>query len=258
MSFENKVVLITGAGSGIGEAIAVHFAKLSAKLSLLDINAENLEKAVEKCEELSKTKAIKIILDMTKDESVKQAVDKTIEEFGKIDVVVNCAGIVSISGILDGVFINDFDKVMTVNLRAYVVMTHYAAPALVKTKGCIINIASVYAKLVDKKIIPYTTSKAAVAHFTKNAALELAEKGVRVNSISPGFVETKIIVNSKCDMDKFKLLERKSPPIEHVLKVEEIADLAGYLASDKAQSITGADFVIDSGSTLLGSLLENI
>nr|XP_034837735.1 3-oxoacyl-[acyl-carrier-protein] reductase FabG-like [Maniola hyperantus] len=257
MSFENKVVLITGAGSGIGEAIAVHFANLSAKLSLLDINAENLENAIGKCEKLSKTKAIKIVLDMTKDENVKQAVDKTIKELGKIDVVVNCAGIVGQCELLNDKFIEDFDKVIAINLRAYVIMSHYAAPALIKTKGCIINIASVCAKLVDKKCIPYTTSKAAVAHFTKNSALELAEKGVRVNSISPGFVETKIFINSKCEMDNFKLLKRKPAPLEHVLKVDEIADLAGYLASDKAQSITGADFVIDSGYSLLGLLLDD-
>ncbi|XP_069363362.1 meso-2,3-butanediol dehydrogenase-like [Maniola hyperantus] len=256
MSFENKVVVITGAGSGIGEAIAVHFAKLSAKLSLLDINAENLEKAIKKCEKLSKTKAIKIVLDMTKDESVKQAVDKTIDELEKIDVVVNCAGIISVSGILDGKFINDFDNVMAINFRAYVIMSHYSAPALVKTKGCIINIASVCAKLVDKKIIPYTTSKAAVVQFTKNAALELAEKGVRVNSISPGYVKTNIATNSLSQED-LKLMNSKSAPLEHVLKVDEIADLAGYLASDKAQSITGADFVIDSGYSLLGLLLDD-
>ncbi|XP_023950771.2 uncharacterized oxidoreductase TM_0325-like [Bicyclus anynana] len=257
MSFENKVVLITGAGSGIGKGIALNFAKLSAKLSLLDINHENLKNTTKSCKELSKTKAVNFVLDMTNDANVKEAIEKTIEEFGKIDIVVNCAGVLSIGGIIEESFIQDFDKVMNVNLRSYAVMTHYAVPALIKSKGCIINIASICATLVDKKVIPYNTSKAAVVQFTRNVALELAELGVRVNSISPGLVKSSLL-ESNASQEAIDRIKTKKAPLKHVLEADEIADMVAYLASDKALSITGADFVVDSGYTLLGSLLEEV
>ncbi|XP_023950777.1 3-oxoacyl-[acyl-carrier-protein] reductase FabG-like [Bicyclus anynana] len=255
MSFENKVVLVTGAGSGIGKAIALHFAKLSAKLSLLDRDDENVEKTAKSCETLGKSKAIKIVVEMTNDEDVKRAVEKTVEEFGKIDVVVNCAGVLSIGGIIEEGFIRDFDKVMNVNIRSVAVITHYAVPVLIKSKGCIINIASICAKLIEKKSVPYTTSKAAVVQFTRNVALELAEEGVRVNSISPGFVNTNLWA-THASPEVNKNLKKKDAPLKHVLQAEEIADMTVYLASDKAKSITGADFVIDSGYSLLGSQLK--
>lgn len=258
MSFKNKVVLVTGAGSGIGQAIAQYFAKLSANLSLMDVNAENLHKTAVKCEEIGNSKALKIAIDLTKDEDVKEAVQKTVEVYGRIDVVVNCIGFITMSSILDGDFVKDFDKVMNVNLRSYVIMTYYVAPILVKTQGCIVNISSVCAKMVDKKCIPYNTSKAAVSHFTRNTALELADKGVRVNSVSPGFVKTNILANSNIPGETITGMKAKVPPLNHRLDVDQVAELVGYLASDKAKSITGADFVIDSGYTLLGSLLDEV
>lgn len=185
MGFENKVVVITGAGSGLGEATAVKFAEVSAKLTLIDIHEDNLNKIVEKCMKYN-AEVLKIVADVSKDGEVKEAVNKTVERYKRIDVLVNCAGIYRTNGTLDADFLSVFDTVMQVNLRAAVAMTYFAAPALIESKGCIVNIASVVAKLVNRGSMSYNVSKAAVAHFTKSVALDLADKGVRVNCILPG------------------------------------------------------------------------
>ncbi|CAH2218274.1 jg16361 [Pararge aegeria aegeria] len=255
MSFLNKVVIITGAGSGIGEGTAVHFATLSANLSLIDKNGESLHKVAEKCGSLSQTKVLEFHADVSNDEEIKQAVDNTMKEFGKIDVVVNCAGIIAYRGILDSDLLSVFDKVISVNLRSMVAMTHFAAPALIESKGCVVNISSVMARMVSKGSLPYNVSKAAVAHFTKNAAYDLAEKGVRVNSILPGPVETNILLsagNTNEENDKLWELFATAVPLQHNINACEIAEMVAYLASDKAKSITGAEFVVDSGMILSG------
>ncbi|XP_034837550.1 uncharacterized protein [Maniola hyperantus] len=255
MSFINKVVIITGAGSGIGKANAIQFAKLSATLSLVDINADNLHKVAEECRNLSEVKVLEVVADLSKDVDVKQAVDNTIKEFGQIDVLVNCAGIFGDKGILDSDLLSVLDKVMSVNLRSTIAMIHYAAPALIESKGCVINTASVMARMVCKGAIPYNLSKAAVIYFTKHVAMDLADKGVRVNSISPGPVETNILLNSgksQEENDGVFALYAKSVPLQHNIDANEIAEMAVYLASDKAKSITGSDFLIDSGLALSG------
>ncbi|XP_045781002.1 short-chain dehydrogenase reductase 2a-like isoform X2 [Maniola jurtina] len=261
MSFINKVVIITGAGSGIGKASAIKFAKLSATLSLIDINEDNLNKVTEECRNLSEAKVLEVVADISKDVDVKRSVENTIEEFGRIDVLVNCAGIFGDKGILDSDLLSVIDKVMSVNLRATIAMIHYAAPALIESKGCVINTASVMAKLVCKGAIPYNLSKAAVVYFTKHVAMDLADKGVRVNSISPGPVETNIALHAGISQevnDAVFASYAKFVPLQHNIEATEVAEMAVYLASDKARSITGSDFVIDSGLALSGLASGNM
>ncbi|XP_072933724.1 uncharacterized protein [Epargyreus clarus] len=258
MNFTNKVVVVTGAASGIGEAIALSFAKLNASLSIIDLNEENLLKTKRECEELSKTKVLEVVADLKKDEDVKKTIELTLKEFGKIDVLVNCAGIAVSGGIEDSDIIEKFDKVMSINLRAMIVMTKEALPALIESKGCIINLSSVASTLTANNLLPYSISKAAVTKFTKSAAFDLGRKGVRVNCISPGSVKTNILINAginKDDNDHHYDNTKEMAPLNKNIKAGEIAELAVYLASDKAESITGSDFVIDAG-ILLGSQLE--
>ncbi|KPJ16338.1 putative oxidoreductase yxbG [Papilio machaon] len=254
MSFNNKVILITGAGSGIGAATAKAFAEKSAKLSLIDINEQNLEITAEACK-AKKVEVLNVAADLTKDEDVKRSIDSTVRKFGKIDIVVNCAGICGSGSILDPDLLKKFDETIAINLRTTIAITNAVAPQLIETKGNIINISSVCASLTTKYMIPYNVAKAGLTHFTKSAALELADKGVRVNCISPGYVKTPFMLNSGVSdayIDAALIACAHIVPLKRVLEPEEIAELALFLASDKASGITGSDYAIDGGVLLTG------
>ncbi|XP_075975608.1 putative oxidoreductase YxbG [Anticarsia gemmatalis] len=251
MSFINKVVLVTGAGSGIGEAIAIHFAKLSARLSLVDIDAENLRKTADVCEQISRVKVLTTVADLCKDNDVKQAVDDTVKEFGRIDVVISCAGIYKPGSVLDSDLIEVFDHVMATNLRSVVCLTNLTAPLLEETKGCIVNISSSTSIPCAIQSIPYSAAIAALNHFTTSIALDLSSKGVRVNSILPGIVKTNILQNSGMnDEETEEFYNKASTPLKRILQCDEIAELAAFLASDKARAMTGGSYQIDAGLAL--------
>lgn len=260
MSFSNKVVVVTGAGSGIGKAISLSFANLSATLSLFDVNGENLEKCSKLCEKLSKVKVLKHVIDLQNDELVRKAVDDTIKVFSKIDVVVNCAGIYKVDGgaILNPKALDVFDQIMAVNLRAVVCLVTCVAPELIKSQGCIVNISSVSALIPSDTFFAYSVSKAAVCHFTKCAALELAPYGVRVNAVLPGGVETNILranagVTIEQSHETMNAVKDASP-LKRLITSEEVADLVVFLAGDGAKSITGSNYTIDSGLALIGQI----
>ncbi|CAH0718456.1 unnamed protein product, partial [Brenthis ino] len=259
MIFTNKVVLISGAGSGFGEAIALHFANLSAKLSLIDINKDYLSIVADKCQQVAKTKVFYVATDVSDDDDLEKAINSTVQEFGRIDVLVNCAGIWKTNKITDLNLLDDFDNIMKVNLRAVVAAIHFATPALIESKGCIINISSVMSNLIGGSI-GYNVSKAAVTHLTKNVAAELAQYEIRVNSISPGPVETNIMVHggmSRDESDKMFMDLKGSLILKSSLSMEDIAGVAAFLASDQAKCITGSEIVVDSGfliNTLSSSL----
>ncbi|CAG9572892.1 unnamed protein product [Danaus chrysippus] len=253
MSFKNKVILITGAASGIGREIAIQFAKLSANLSLLDISSENLKRVAEECRNLSESKVFTLVADLRKSDNVKTVVDLTKGEFGKIDVLVNSAGIARVGDIKCVDLLEDVDNVLNINVISGIALTHYAAEALIESKGCIINIASIMATEVSRGLLAYNVSKAAVLQFTKCVALELADKGVRVNCISPGSVKTNVLNNvlpPSEDVNKFwdDLIE--DHPLRKLTTTDDIAHMAVFLASDKAKSITGCNYIVDSGKTL--------
>lgn len=253
MSFINKVVLVSGAGSGIGKAISLHFAKLSARLSLIDKDSENLKKTAVECERLSRAKVLITVADLREDEDVKKAVHNTKHSFGRIDIVINCAGIYKPGHILQPDLIEVFDEVMATNLRSVVCITNYVTSALTETKGCIINISSATCVLGAFKSIPYISSVAALNHFTASVALDLAAQGIRVNSISPGVVKTNIMKNAGFDekvSDTF-WNEVSSAPMIRIVKSEDIAELAAFLASDKARAMTGGIYSIDAGLALI-------
>ncbi|KAI5635974.1 enoyl-(Acyl carrier protein) reductase domain-containing protein [Phthorimaea operculella] len=256
MSFLNKVAIVTGGSSGIGASIA---AKLSAEGALVAIVGRNQTKlaAVSQICEQNKNKPLVIVGDITNEDTVKNIVSKTVKKFGKIDILVNNAGAGSQQpSILHPKALEEFDKIMNLNLRSIVNLTNLAAPHLLTSKGNIINISST-AGLRPFTItgFAYNTSKAALDHFTRSVALELAPKGVRVNGINPGPVRTDIVKNSGADADQeekvFKIMA-KTTALGRISDPEEVADLALYLASDKARGITGASFVIDNGSVLRG------
>lgn len=253
MSFKGKVVLVTGASSGIGAAAAIQFAEQGAKVSMVGRNEKKLQNVSAKCEKVG-TKPLVINADVTKDEDVKRIIKDTIKHYGKLDVLVNNAGTGTPCSILAPDAMKEFDYIMALNLRAPVYLTNLAAPYIVESKGNIINISSIASERALVQLgFAYCTSKAGLDHFTRCVALELAPKGVRVNSINPGPVRTDIIKHFVTDESKEQEMweaAAKATALGRVSQSEEIGDLILYLASDKARSITGAVYVIDNGSML--------
>ncbi|XP_026498320.2 meso-2,3-butanediol dehydrogenase-like [Vanessa tameamea] len=245
MSFKNKVVIVTGASSGIGAAAAIAFSADGARVVLVGRDNTKLKAVAAKC-----TNPLVILADLSKDEDVKRIVDETIKKFGQLDVLVNNAGMAVLASLLEGDMMKSYDTVMNVNVRAVVYLTNLAAPYLIKTKGNVVNISSVsgYLTPFTSSTINYNISKAALNHFTACAATELGLHGVRVNGICPGPVRTDFFSNNKYstswdDLSNITQLGRVS-------EANEIADLIMYLASDKAKSITGSNHVIDCGTML--------
>ena len=172
MDFKGKVVLITGASSGIGAGTAEYLAKLGASLVLTGRNEENLKKVADKCS----GKAFMVLADVTKDEDREKIIEKTIERFGKLDVLVNNAGILE-NGSIENTSLEQYDRVMDTNVRSVYHLTMLATPHLIKTKGNIVNVSSVAGIRSFPGVVSYCVSKAAIDQFTKCVALELAAKG---------------------------------------------------------------------------------
>ncbi|XP_050353025.1 3-oxoacyl-[acyl-carrier-protein] reductase FabG-like [Nymphalis io] len=242
MNFKDKVVIVTGASSGIGAAAAIAFSAAGALVVMVGRNSTKLNAVAAQC-----TNPLVILADVANDDDVKRIVDETIKKFGQLDVLVNNAGLSVLGSLLEGDMMKSYDAVMSVNVRAIVYLTNLAAPHLVKTKGNVVNISSMagYLSPVIPGSVNYGVSKAALNHFSICAATELGPHGVRVNGICPGPVRTDFLVNAKYpvtwdDYTKKVILGR-------VCEANEVADLIMYLASDKAKSITGSNYVIDSG-----------
>ncbi|XP_045491159.1 glucose 1-dehydrogenase-like [Colias croceus] len=247
MSFVNKVVLVTGASSGIGAVTAIAFAKEGASVAIIGRKEDKLKEVAEKCEDVG-PKALIIKADISVDDDAKRVVEDVIKNFGKLDVLVNNAGLTCFGSILEGNLLNAYDDTMKVNVRAHINVTALAAPHLVKTKGNIVNVSSIAAHSIPEhaSMIPYYVSKAAMHHFTKCAALELSRRGVRVNSVSPGPVKTDFLVNAGVTHIKLEDMS-DSTPLQRVSESSEVADVILFLASNKAVGVTGSDYVVDNG-----------
>ncbi|XP_063833412.1 3-oxoacyl-[acyl-carrier-protein] reductase FabG-like [Ostrinia nubilalis] len=245
MSFKNKVVLVTGASSGIGAATAILFSKEGANVAIVGRNESKLKNVSEQCAAVGHAPLV-IKADVADDDDARRIVNDTLQKFGKLDVLVNNAGIVQYGTLLNGKVLESFDKIIAINLRAVVHITMLAAPHLVKTKGNVVNVSSVAGQVhITPPFMAYCTSKAGLDHFTRGCALELSSSGVRVNAISPGPVTTDIVENSGSTAEFEEV--GVTTPLGRVSESEEIADLILYVASDKSKGITGSVFVTDNG-----------
>ncbi|XP_072934057.1 3-oxoacyl-[acyl-carrier-protein] reductase FabG-like [Epargyreus clarus] len=249
MSLKDKAVIVTGGGSGIGASIAMDFAKEGANVAIVGRNVDKLIAIAKKCTAIG-NEVLVIRADVSKDEDAIRIVQKTVDKFGKLDVLVNNAGVSRPGCVLEGDILQAYDMVMNTNLRAVMHLTTLATPHLIKTKGNIINISSAFGLMpcAGSEVLNYSISKAALNQFTRCAANELASLGIRVNAVSPGPVETDILVNSDFPGDWNDFRARTA--LDRVAHPQEIADLVLFLASDKAKSITGSNFVSDNGMLL--------
>tara|TARA_R110002072_G_scaffold282436_1_gene445389 strand:- start:653 stop:1405 length:753 start_codon:yes stop_codon:yes gene_type:complete len=250
MQVKDKVVIITGAGSGIGKATAIHFAKFGATVVVSDIN---LEKAQLVAEEIVTNggKTLPIKANVAKFEDVEKLIKQTVAEFGKLDVLVNNAGIGPNLLRTHESTLRDWDRVISVNQTGvFYCMRVALIQFLEQGYGNIVNIASLAGLKASPNNISYSASKFAVVGMTKSAAMEYATKNIRVNAVCPGYTESALLnqlLNAKPEMDT---ILKSVIPMKRYGKAEEIADAVVWLASDNTKFITGQTITLDGGTSL--------
>ncbi|XP_022900529.2 3-oxoacyl-[acyl-carrier-protein] reductase FabG-like [Onthophagus taurus] len=252
--FSNKVVIITGASSGIGEGLAIRFAKEQANVCITGRNITNLEKTARKCVEIGGNKPIMVIGDVTNDEHLKDIVNSTINAFGKIDILINNAGILKTQS-LEQITADNYDDVFNTNVRAVVFLSKLVAPYLIQTKGNIVNVSSLAGMKSYSGSLSYNMSKAALDQFTKCTALELAQKGVRVNSVNPGYIPTNIMRSLPLPDESFRTKIESAyktvVPLGRNGTINDVVEAVLYLANENSSFITGHLLPIDGGRNLV-------
>ncbi|CAF0705968.1 unnamed protein product [Brachionus calyciflorus] len=247
LNLNNKVSIITGASSGIGKATAILFSKLGSDLVILGRDEKALDETISKCN--TKTKIIKIIGDVKRSEIQLKLVTECLTNFGKITTLVNNAAVFRLSSILN-TKIEEYDEVMNTNLKSVLQLTQLCAPHLIKEKGTVINVSSIAGTKSFQNLLPYSMSKAALDQFTKCVALELADKGVRVNSVNPGTIETNIHRRAGYTEEQYKtFLERckTTHALGRTGQPDEVANTIAFLASDLSSFTTGEIIHVDGG-----------
>jgi len=246
--FQNKVALITGASSGIGRATALKFSDLGAKIALLDVSASAGNELAEQIKGRGGFPAF-VPCDVRDEQNVKEAVEKVMSVFGRLDYAYNNAGIGGEFARVEDYPTDDWDKVMSVNLRGVFLCMKYEIPQILKHgRGAIVNCASLLSTVAYENDSAYVASKFGVLGLTKNAALEYAASGLRINAISPGFTRTPMV--DKGDEEKLKRIASKHP-IGRLATPEEIAEGVVWLCSDNSGFAIGLNLLLDGGYTIV-------
>jgi len=253
--FKNKVVIVTGSSTGIGAGIAAKYAKEGAAAVVLHGRREDaLKKAKEQVEKAGPGVKIHTVIGDVTDAKVREnLINETVSNFGRLDILVNNAAIGMSTPDVSNAPIDLFDSTFDVNVRSVVILTQLAIPHLIKTKGNIVNISSVAALKGKPSHTWYCMSKIALDHFTRCLAVELGPKGVRVNSVNPGFIQDTEIVSrrgvSSDTIDKEYVQKANEVyPLRRPGTVDEVADAVLFLSSDKGSFITGTVTVVDGGA----------
>jgi len=250
MTYEGKVAIVTGAAKGIGWGIAKVFSQKGAKVVVVDWDEEA---GVKTAEELRKSggEALYIKCDVSNEEQVIAMIDKTIETYGRIDVLVNNAGIGVYKSILDATS-EDWDRCLKVNLKGVFLCSKYTVPHMQKIgKGAIVNISSVHSYATVNGVAPYAASKGGITALTRNMAIDYGP-AIRVNSIAPGWVLTPLIqsiFDSYDDPAEQQRQVEQRQVMKRIGKPEDIGYAAAFLASDDASFITGTQLFVDGGLT---------
>ncbi|XP_041095647.1 3-oxoacyl-[acyl-carrier-protein] reductase FabG-like isoform X2 [Polyodon spathula] len=220
-SLNGKVALVTGASSGIGASTSILFAKLGAKLALNGRDMENLTKTAKQCKVAGQSEPLLVPGDLMDEDTAKKIIEKTVDHYGRLDVLINSAGIL-VMGSIETTDMEQYDRVMNTNVRSVYHLTHLAVPHLVNSKGCIVNVSSVNGQRSFPGVLAYCMSKSAIDQFTRCTALELA---------------------SKQFLEKCKETHALGRPGE----VDEVAQAIAFLSSDAASFITGVNLPVDGG-----------
>jgi len=242
---ENKVAIVTGATSGIGRAITVLFVKEGAKVVFAGRREKNgleLEKELKS----AGGDALFVRTDVAKKEDLQYLVNTTVEKYGRIDILVNNASVVSTFESADYDGIGDYEEFFNINVKSYLVMCREVLPFMIRQqKGSIINTASVGSEAAGHEMMSYAASKGAIKAFTRSLAAEYADQGIRVNAIIPGLTITDSVPGGS------ELAQRAAQtiPMGRAARPEEIACGFLFFASDESSFCTGSNLIIDGGAT---------
>ena len=242
----DRVAIVTGSGQGIGRGIALCLARAGANIVIADQVSERIAPVAAAVEDLG-GQALGLTVDVSRGEEVQRMVQRTIERFGKIDILVNDAGKVVVKPMVEQNEA-DWDRVVDTNLKGVFLCCRYVVPEMIARKrGAIVNIASIAAFHVTVPHVPYAASKAGVVALTRDLAYEVARYGIRVNAIAPGPIETPMSQAVSAEQRQGII---RTVPLGRMGQPEDIGQAAAFLASDAASFITGATLPVAGGSDL--------
>ncbi len=271
--YNDKVVVVTGSSRGIGKAIAKEFAKNGYSVVLNARDEEELKQASKEIEDETKkndnnnnSKIALVVGDISQEQTSKSLIEEAIKRFGRLDVLVNNAGISGTSKKISELTTDDWEKVIDINLKGAFICTRDALKHMLQNYGknsqsypdvknndngnySIINISSVHESIPQSESTPYAASKGGMMMLTKTVALEVADKGIRVNGIAPGAIATDMN-KDMLEGEEKKNQEEQNIPMHRIGRPEEIACVALFLASPAARYITGTTIYVDGGLTL--------
>lgn len=246
---QGKVAIVTGAASGIGEAIALCFAREGARVIVSDVQDARGEAVAARCNE--EGEALYLHCDVSREDEVRALVNAAVERFGRLDVLVNNAGFRA-SGVLHETTADLWDRMMAIDLKGVYLCSYYALPHLLRGGGgSIIMLSSVSGIAGDYGMAAYNAAKGAVTNLTRNMALDYAKDGVRVNAICPGAIFTPLIEQAWSEIGA-EAAERAFNgvyPPGRIGRPEEVANVALFLASDESSFVSGANIPVDGGIT---------
>lgn len=241
---KNKVAIVTGGGSGIGRTIAMRFARESADIIVADVKEELAEKTAKEAKKMG-ISSLALKADVSVSSDVAQMVKTAVDKFGRIDIIVNSAGIIIRKYIFDYTE-EDWDRTMNVNLKGVFLCCKEVVPVMLKQgKGKIVNIASTFGQIGTRRGV-YGSSKAGVINLTTSMALELAPYNINVNAISPGIVETPMSAAVRPSPEMLKKV-LGCIPYGRLGQPEDIASAALFLASDDSDYMVGSVVIVDGG-----------
>lgn len=247
-----RTVLVTGAAAGIGAGIATRFAEAGYALALFDIDAAGARAMADRLSSHAQTLAIHG--DVAKEDDAQRAVETAASQLGRIDVLVNNAGI-EVTGSVENLTAQDWDRQIGVNLRGVFLMSKYAIPIIARHGGAIVNISSVHAFVSWADSAAYDAAKAGIIGLTRAMALDHGRQGIRVNAICPGYIDTPLMERWLATLpnreETFEQV-RGFHPVGRIGTPADIAEAALFLASDAASFISGASLVVDGAMTAAG------
>lgn len=248
---KQKVTIVTGAGRGIGRSVALGFAEAGSHVVVCSRTTNELEELAAEIEEKG-VKALVVPCDVSNPEDIDNVVSKTLEEFGKIDILINNAGLTK-KHHAEEFPLEDWQQILDVNLTGVFLFAQKVGKVMLEQgHGSIVNVSSVASKQAITKSIAYSATKGGVAMLTKNFASEWADKGVRVNAIAPAYIETPLVLGVKNHRPGFYEDILNRTPMKRLGKPEEITGVAIFLGSEAASYVTGETIFVDGGWTAIG------